>query len=287
MSVRVAAENGQVPSSPAFASARRAAEARTFASAEGAALLRLDGVTKKFGASEVLSGVGFSIAPREAVGLIGDNGAGKSTLVKILSGVYAPSGGRIEFEGRRAIFANPLAARSAGIEMIFQDLALCDDLDAAANVFLGREPMRRVGPLRWLDRSRMRKDAEAVFERLGASIPVGQQVGSMSGGQRQLVAVARALQFSPSLLLMDEPTAALSNAKIHMLLRVVQRLKEQDVSILLISHRFTDLIEVCDRVIALRDGRITAEIVPQGRDGVELIAEMQEALAGESLGTPL
>jgi simple sugar transport system ATP-binding protein len=167
--------------------------------------------------------------------------------------------------------------------MIFQDLALCDQLDATANVFLGREPRRRLGLMRWLDRARMREDARAVFERLGAEIPSDQLVGSMSGGQRQLVAVARALQFSPQLLLMDEPTAALSNAKIHMLLRVIQRLKEQHVSVLLVSHRFTDLLEVCDRIVAMRDGRLTAQIIPDGRDAVELIAEMQEALTGEPL----
>ncbi|MDW5594108.1 ATP-binding cassette domain-containing protein [Conexibacter stalactiti] len=246
-------------------------------------LLRLHGVTKRFGRTEVLRGIDCSIAAGEAVGLIGDNGAGKSTLVKVLSGVYAPSGGSIELAGEEVRFSSPLEARSAGIEMIYQDLALCDDLDAAANVFLGREPRRRIGGARWLDRGRMRSEAAARFEQLGAEIPLDQPVGSMSGGQRQLVAVARALEFSPRLLLMDEPTAALSNAKIHMLLQVVRKLEQQDVAVLLISHRFTDLIEVCSRILALRDGRIAASIAPRGRDVAGLMAEMQVALTGETL----
>lgn len=244
-------------------------------------LLRLSGVTKRFGDTEVLRGIDLAIAPAEAVGLIGDNGAGKTTLVKILSGVHRPTSGTLTFGGQDVHFATPLAARSAGIEMIFQDLALCDDLDAAANVFLGREPRTRVGAGRWHDRRRMRAEAAAVFERLGADIPVDQEVGSLSGGQRQLVAVARALEFAPRLLLMDEPTAALSNAKIHMLLDVVRKLKEREVSVLLISHRFTDLIEVCDRIVAMRDGRITAELEPAGRDAADLMAEMQAALSGQ------
>jgi simple sugar transport system ATP-binding protein len=244
-------------------------------------LLQMDGIEKRFGPVEVLKGVDLAIEPSEAVGLIGDNGAGKSTLVKILAGVYGESAGTISVDGKRVSFTAPLDARSAGIEVIYQDLALCDDLDVTANVFLGREPRRGFGPLRWLDRRAMRAEAVALFERLGVDVPPTRLVGELSGGQRQLVAVVRALEFSPRLLLMDEPTAALSNEKIHHLLDLVKRLKQRGVAVLLISHRFTDIIELCDRVVAMRDGRIAQELVPEGRPDAEMMAEMQAALAGE------
>ena len=158
-------------------------------------LLRTANLSKNFGSVSVLKSINLAIAPNESVGLIGDNGAGKSTLAKILAGVYLPTGGEIFLNGSPVRFKSPLDARAAGIEIIYQDLALCNELDAASNIFLGRESMKRIGIGRWLDRKQMMDEARVALAELGADIEPDQLVGSMSGGQRQLVSVARALQF--------------------------------------------------------------------------------------------
>jgi len=246
-------------------------------------LLELEGVTKRFGPVEALRDVHLQVAEAEAVGLIGDNGAGKSTLVKILAGVYAPSRGEMRLDGKPVSFGSPLEARANGIEMIYQDLALCGDLDVAANVFLGRELRRRVGPVAVLDRRAMRHEAARVLAELGSRIEPDRIVGSLSGGERQLVAVARALQFSPRLFLMDEPTAALSAEKIHVLLNVVAQLKERGVAILLVSHRFTDILHVCDRVVVLRHGTLAGELQPHAHPPEHTMALMHELMTGEGV----
>jgi simple sugar transport system ATP-binding protein len=248
-------------------------------------LLELNGVTKRFGPVEALRDVHLEIDEAEAVGLIGDNGAGKSTLVKILSGVYGPSAGEVLLDGRRVHFGSPLDARAVGIEMIYQDLALCGDLDVTANVFLGRELRTRVGPLKILDRRRMRREAAQVLGELGSGIDASRVVDSLSGGERQLVAVARALQFEPRLFLMDEPTAALSAEKIHVLLNLVQQLKSRGVAILLISHRFTDILHVCDRILVLRQGLVVGEVQPHAYPPEHTMALMHELLTGERVET--
>ena len=244
-------------------------------------LLELHDVAKRFGPVKALRDVNIEVGEAEAVGLIGDNGAGKSTLVKILAGVYAASEGEMLLDGRRVSFGSPLEARASGIEMIYQDLALCGDLDVASNVFLGRELRRRVGPVTVLDRGAMRREAARVLGELGSRIDPGRIVGSLSGGERQLVAVARALQFRPRLFLMDEPTAALSAEKIHVLLDLVRQLKERGVAILLVSHRFTDILYVCDRVVVLRHGEVVGEVQPHAHSPEHTMALMHELMTGE------
>jgi simple sugar transport system ATP-binding protein len=247
-----------------------------------AGLLELHGVAKRFGPVEALRGVDLSIGQTEVLGLIGDNGAGKSTLLKILSGVYPPSDGTIRVDGAEVHFGSPLQARRLGIEMIYQDLALCDDLDAASNIFLGRERRRHVGPFAILDRRGMAREAARVLEELGTGVDPARTVGLLSGGERQLVAVARALQFEPRLLLMDEPTAALSVEKVHVLLSLIERLKARGVAMLLISHRFTDILHVCDRIAVLRQGRLAGELVPRGQGTEATMARMHALMTGEA-----
>jgi simple sugar transport system ATP-binding protein len=248
-----------------------------------APLLRLSNLSKSFGPVEVLRGVNLQIGPAEAVGLIGDNGAGKSTLVKILSGVYQPTGGHISYAGQTLSLSSPLDARRRGIEIIYQDLALCNHLSVAANIFLGREPRVRIGPFKVLDRKGMDAAAADALAQLGAPIDPARLAGTLSGGQRQLVAVARGLQFKPKLFLLDEPTAALANEKIRALLSLIERLKQRGVSVLLISHRFSDIARVCDRVVVLSRGQVTGELRPGDRTVDQTVAQMEGLMTGEDV----
>jgi simple sugar transport system ATP-binding protein len=243
-------------------------------------LLEVRNLAKRFGRVDAVSDISFSLEAGEAIGLIGDNGAGKSTLVKMLSGVHRPSSGTILLEGRSVRFSSPLAARASGVEIIHQDLALCADLDVASNIFLGRELRRRWGPLRFLDRKAMAKKAGEVMVALGSRVPPDRLVGEMSGGERQLVAAARALEFEPRVLLLDEPTAALSTDKIRVLMGLVEELKNRGVAIVLISHRFTDVLHVCDRVVVLRRGLVAGELVPKGESSERMMAKMHQMMTG-------
>lgn len=246
-------------------------------------LIELSGITRAFGANLALDRVDLNIGVSESVGIIGDNGAGKSTLVKILSGVYRATSGEMRLAGKRVDFRSPLDARNNGIEMIYQDLALCEDLDIAANIFLGRELKRRVGPFKFLDRVRMAEIAMNDVAKLGLDLDIHREVGKLSGGERQMVAVARALQFKPRALLMDEPTAALSTEKIRKLLELIGELKVRGVSILLVSHRFTDILHVCDRVVVIRGGKVAGEMLPHEHSTADAMARMTELMTGDLL----
>lgn len=223
------------------------------------ALLELRDVSKNFGAIRALDKVSFDIEPGQAVGLMGDNGAGKSTLVKIMAGNFPASGGEIRLDGEHVRFHKPVEARAKGIEVVYQDLALCDNLTAAANVFLGREVKRRLGPLKILDYAAMYARAAELFAELKSETRPRDLVRSMSGGQRQAVAIARTRLANSKLVLMDEPTAAISVRQVAEVLDLIRRLTAQGIAVLLISHRMPDVFSVCDRIVVVRRGRKVAD----------------------------
>jgi len=223
------------------------------------ALLELNNITKHFGAIRALDGVSFSIEPGDVVGLMGDNGAGKSTLVKILAGNYDPTGGDYLIDGQPVHFHKPLDARRAGIEVVYQDLAICDNLSAAANVFLGREIMKGVWPFRVLDHKAMREKAAELFRELKSETRPRDLVQRMSGGQRQAVAIARTRLADAKVVLMDEPTAAISVRQVAEVLALIKRLQERGIAVVLISHRMPDVFSVCNRVIVMRRGTKVAD----------------------------
>ncbi|WP_417309188.1 ATP-binding cassette domain-containing protein [Devosia sp.] len=223
------------------------------------ALLELKNVSKDFGAIRALNDVSFSIAPGEVVGLMGDNGAGKSTLVKIMSGIYQPSGGTVQLEGQRAHIHSPGDARRLGIETVYQDLALADNLTAAGNIFLGRELKHKIGPFRFLNHRAMNERAAELFAELKSETRANDLVRLMSGGQRQAVAIARTRLADAKLILMDEPTAAISVRQVAEVLGLIHRLKDAGIAVMLISHRMPDVFTVCERVIVMRRGTKVAD----------------------------
>jgi simple sugar transport system ATP-binding protein len=223
------------------------------------AVLQLSKISKHFGAITALTDVDLTLEPGEVLGLMGDNGAGKSTLVKIIAGNFAPSSGEIVMDGEPVHFHKPVEARQKGIEIVYQDLALCDNLTAAANVFLGREPARRVGPFRFLDFRSMYQRAGELFAELQSETRPRDLVRRMSGGQRQAVAIARTRLSESKIVLMDEPTAAISVRQVAQVLDLIRRLRDQGIAIVLISHRMPDVFAVADRIFVLRRGRKVAE----------------------------
>ncbi|HVL20398.1 MAG TPA: ATP-binding cassette domain-containing protein [Amaricoccus sp.] len=223
------------------------------------AVLEIIDVSKNFGAIQAVSGVSLAIERGEAVGLMGDNGAGKSTLVKMIAGNFLPSSGSIRIDGRNVVLHKPVEARRHGIEIVHQDLALCDNLTAAANVFLGRERRRRIGPVSVLDHGAMARRAGELFRDLKSETRPRDLIRQMSGGQRQAVAIARTMLADAKIVLMDEPTAAISVRQVAEVLNHIRHLRDQGIAVVLISHRMPDVFEVADRIIVLRRGRKVAD----------------------------
>jgi D-xylose transport system ATP-binding protein len=224
-------------------------------------LLQLEGISKRFGAVQALSGVDFECDAGEVVALVGDNGAGKSTLVKVIAGTQPADAGRITFDGREVHIGSPQAAARLGIATVYQDLALCDNLDVVANLYVGHERARGFGRnLRLLDEIGMEREALQLLQRLSVSIPsVRTEVASLSGGQRQSIAVARATMGDPKLVMLDEPTAALGVAQTKQVLDLVDRLRADGHGVIVISHNLVDVFAVADRIIVLRLGRRVAD----------------------------
>ena len=217
----------------------------------GERILNLRGISKNFGAVSALTGIDLDVHAGEVVALVGDNGAGKSTLVKILSGVHRPSSGTITYAGREVSLPDPGSALALGIATVFQDLALCENLDVVANIFLGKE----LNPLR-LDEVAMEIKAWTLLNELSARIPsVREPVASLSGGQRQTVAIARSLLLDPRIILLDEPTAALGVAQTAEVLDLIERVRARGLGVVMISHNMEDVRAVADRIVVLRLGK--------------------------------
>lgn len=236
------------------AEAARAASAPS--PAHGVPRIRMRGITKSFGSIHALRGVDLDLYAGECLGLIGDNAAGKSTLTKVLSGTYIPDGGTIEMDGEPVRFSGPADARGRNIEMVFQDLSLCDTIDVSGNLFLGRE----ITSLGFLDKAAMARESRRVLDSLEIKIPnLSALVAQLSGGQRQSIAIARAAAFEPRVLIMDEPTSALAVAEVEAVLALINRVKAKGVAVVLITHRLQDLFRVCDRIAVMYEGVKVAE----------------------------
>lgn len=237
-------------------------------------MLEVKNVSKFFGGLTALNNVSLNIHPGEVVALLGDNGAGKSTLIKCISGVYNPDEGQVFFNGQPISGRTPAAVRELGIETIYQDLALAENLDVGANVFLGKEKKKRfLGVFPVTDDETMRKEAEKVLDQLDIHIPsLRQKLVRLSGGQRQAVAIARAIYWNARLVIMDEPTAALGVPEQRKVLALVKSLREQGIPVIIISHTMQDVMEVADRMIVMLRGRMVAD-VPRKEATVELLVK--------------
>ncbi|WP_439381183.1 ATP-binding cassette domain-containing protein [Amycolatopsis lexingtonensis] len=242
-----------------------------------AEVIRAEGISKKFGPVTALADINLHVRRGEILGLIGDNGAGKSTLIKILTGYHQPDGGRLLFEGEPTTLKSVVHARSLGIETVFQDLAMINDLPVYLNLHLNRELTHR--PLPFLRRSEMKRRAREALDSIGIDIPsVTAEVGMLSGGQRQAIAVARSVYSKAKLLLLDEPLAAMGAKESAVILRLLRELKQRgDIAIILIAHNYGQVTDVCDRVNLLQHGEITFD----RRSADTSVAELLELVNAE------
>lgn len=248
------------------------------ASPDAAPILQCSNLSKRFGGVHALEKVSFELYPGEVLAVAGDNGAGKSTLIKAVAGVHQPDEGQVAYNGQPVSFADPREARNLGIETIYQDLALADNLDVGANVFLGREPNRKLfGLLPSIDRRRMRRESRGVLDQLDIEISdaaLAKPVRSLSGGQRQAVAIGRAIFWNANVLIMDEPTAALGVPEQRKVIALVKSLKEQNVAVIFISHNLGDIFAVADRIMVLRRGKVAGVRQAGETNGDELVRLM-------------
>lgn len=249
------------------------------------ALLAVRGLGKHYGGVQALSGVDLAIAAGEHVAIVGDNGAGKSTLVRMISGAERPDDGAIHFDGAERTFRSPMDAREAGIETVYQDLCLADDLDVVDNLFLGREMFRlRLGGLSVLNRRAMRKRAHELLDEVGVGIPnLSEPIRGMSGGQRQSVAIARAAGWGSKLIILDEPTAALGVRETAGVEEIVRGLKRSSTSVLLVSHNLRQVFDLMDTVFVFRRGRLVGRREVKSTTPQEVVAMITGVSDAESL----
>ncbi|HEX3759959.1 MAG TPA: ATP-binding cassette domain-containing protein [Kofleriaceae bacterium] len=262
--------------------ARQIAPADAFAGRKP--LLELEGISKRFGAVQALEGIRFNVFASEVVALVGDNGAGKSTLIKVISGIHRADHGTIRWQGKPVSIATPNDSTALGIATVYQDLALCDNLDVVANLYLGRELATPGGPLGVMDEVTMERRAVEVLRRLSVKIPsVRIPIASLSGGQRQSVAVARSVMGDNKVVLLDEPTAALGVAQTHEVLELIKRLRAQGLGVVLISHNLANVFEVADRITVLRLGRYVGTYDTRTTSHEQLVAFMTGAAPGSEV----
>jgi len=248
-------------------------------------ILELRNISKRFGAVQALGGVDFEVFPGEVVALVGDNGAGKSTLVKTIAGINIPDTGEILFEGRPVVITGPRDVAALGIATVYQDLALCDNLDVVNNLYLGREQVDHAAP--FLAEEAMERRAIEVLRGLSVRLPhVRTPIASLSGGQRQSVAVARSVMWEAKVVLLDEPTAALGVAQTKQVLDLIVRLRDKGLGVVVISHNLADVFEVCDRITVLRLGRRIADFRVKDATREQVVAAITGATSELLPGGP-